>query len=192
MIRTAIDQELQSFIDFLNHRYPTERDAVIVVLPGYDSVEVPGGGSGWACYDPQTCVLWIPGEMPKIEELTPDECQRIHYEHIAHEFIHHVQNCEGREFDEDEAETRAHEIVEAWLERGSVTDDLMCWAKTATAEALREKVRELAFSIRGLINVVDETQIRRLYRGSPNMARVAVERLEAAEAALRAPGGGGE
>lgn len=125
MLRSAIDPEVQSFIEFLNERYPTDKDAVVVVLPGYDSVMDPTQTDengepavGWACYDPQACVLWIPGVAPQIEGLAEEEIRRIRFEHIAHEFVHHLQNCGGREFNEDEAEQLAQKIVDEWLASG--------------------------------------------------------------------------
>ena len=121
MIRSAIDEELQSFIDFLNRRYPTERDAVVAVLPGYYRIILRNRetdediGAGWACYDANEGVLWIPGEIPDdIEELTEEDKRRWRFESVAHEFVHHLQFCEGRPFDEDEAEQRAREIVEEY------------------------------------------------------------------------------
>jgi len=122
VIRSAIGAELQSLIDYLNAHYPTEKDVVIVVLPGYDAVDDGQGGRGWACYDPITCVIWLPGEMPQLDEMSDDEIRRVYYEHVVHEYIHHIQNCEGRDFDEDEAERRAREIVQAWLDEFALLD----------------------------------------------------------------------
>lgn len=114
MIVSAIDERMQSLIDYLNKHYPTTEDVTLVVLPGYDSVAF-GRARAWAAYEPASRVLWVPGDVPEFPDLSMDEARQVVYEHIVHEYVHHIQACEGRPFDEDEAETRAQEIVEAWM-----------------------------------------------------------------------------
>lgn len=114
MIVSAIDAQLQSLIDYLNKHYPTTEDVTLVVLPGYDSVGF-WDTRAWAAYEPLSKVLWVPGDVPELPDLSMDEARQVVYEHVVHEYIHHIQACEGRDFDEDEAEERAQEIVRTWM-----------------------------------------------------------------------------
>src|SRR5690625_1222240 len=113
MIITAIDSELQSLVNYLNKHYRTNKHATLVVLPGHDCIQA-GEKTAWAAYDPEDHVIWVPGIPPSIKALTYEENMTVYYEHLVHEYVHHIQASEGRSFDEEEAESRAEQIVREW------------------------------------------------------------------------------
>lgn len=115
MIEFSCTPEIVDLVAYLNYDYPASKIATLVVVPGYDIVWDGQGGVGFAAYDPEDRVLWVAGEPPEIEDAEPEELERFVLENTVHEYIHHFQNCEGRDFGEYEAERRTHEIVTAFL-----------------------------------------------------------------------------
>lgn len=111
MIRFAGQDQFGAFVEWLNSHYPAPEPVTLVVLPGYDSIaDDSGAPAGWGAYTPETRVIWLPGELPPV-----DDAERVALECLAHEYVHHLQECEGRGPDEDEAERRAREMVAEFL-----------------------------------------------------------------------------
>ena len=116
MIRFAGQDQFGAFVEWLNKRYPASEPVTLAVLPGYDCVaDDDGTPGGWAAYTPGDRVIWCPGEPPQVDGLSQDEILEIMLQELAHEYVHHLQACDGREFDEDEAERRAREMVAEFL-----------------------------------------------------------------------------
>jgi hypothetical protein len=107
-------------IEYINSLNLTSVPCQIVVLPDYDCIQDKEDDDvGFACYQPENFIMYVAGMMPDIPDLQ-DENEKLYYKliNIAHEYIHHVQNIQCRDFDEDEAEERACAIVNdyfAWL-----------------------------------------------------------------------------
>lgn len=118
MIKMAPDYLLR-FIDYLNTNYPTEQDCFITFLHGEKCVEYSHSDSekcvSFAEYDKHYRCMEVPTQY------TNDKSPRFLLESIAHEYWHHVQNCEGRLIDENrdilekEAERKAIKIVDDYL-----------------------------------------------------------------------------
>lgn len=113
MIEFAGQRLYGAFVAFVNKHYPTKQTVQLAVLPGHDCVLFHDGEVAWAAYDPDEKVIWVADRLPEGE---PDASELDLLMDVAHEYVHHIQNCEGREFCEDEAETRAEEMVKRWLE----------------------------------------------------------------------------
>jgi len=130
MIRFAGQGKFGRFLEFLNNHYPASEPVEIVFLPGYDCIgDEEGNPEGWATYDPEERVIWCPRETPDIPGLPPVEAERIVLESIAHEYVHHLQECEGWGRDEDEAERWASDIVDRFLAEGG-GDGTCCQVET--------------------------------------------------------------
>lgn len=119
MVRTAPEYILR-FIDYINENIDTKEDCYITFYHGEHCVEYICKSCdkclSYAEYDKNTKILYVPTQYPVGK--TP----KFLLESIAHEYWHHVQNCEGRLIDsnrdklENEAEKKAIEIVEKYLD----------------------------------------------------------------------------
>lgn len=93
-------------ISYLNDKYPTDREAYVHILNGYDTVEVNGeiafGVSHIPDSDNENYEIWVAGDLPDEYMITT----------IAHEFAHFLQYIHGKPFDEEEAERFANKILE--------------------------------------------------------------------------------
>lgn len=124
MIKLA-ENRLINFIEFLNFNWPTREDVYLSVLHTYDSVQA-GGERAWAVYGlPEgdgKPVIYIAGEVPEEVKAEYDgiDPEDIILEDLAHEYCHHIQNCEGRlseegdEKEETEAEEFATKAMDMW------------------------------------------------------------------------------
>lgn len=106
--------QVADFLKYINSLAMTEVPCKVVILPGYPAVEGGDGGYGFGVYDPKQKTMWIAGD-PGGEDIPENEKEDVICETIAHEYIHHVQNVEGRSFDESEAEEQAEDIFTRWL-----------------------------------------------------------------------------
>lgn len=87
--------------NYLIDNYPQDKTAIVHVMEGYDTIETPEG-FGFGVFVPEKLEIFIAGDMPGGEE------SRI--KTLAHEYKHFMQYCEGKPFDEEEAEGFAEEI----------------------------------------------------------------------------------
>lgn len=109
MIRILNDFEY-NFIKFLNDKHFTNEEVKLSILHNYDCVDSEYG-SGFAVYIPELKTIMLPTEIPdEVEDFTDFI---IH--NLAHEYKHFLQDVNGAEFDEDEADKFADEIVSEYM-----------------------------------------------------------------------------
>ena len=118
MIKIA-PEYIMRFIEYLNKNYPTDEDCYITFYHGEKCIEYICKSCeqciSFAEYDKISKILYIPTQYPT------DKNPKFLLESIAHEYIHHIQNCENRLNDDDrkfleiEAKDRAIKIVENYL-----------------------------------------------------------------------------
>lgn len=109
MLKILNDFEL-NFIEFLNKKHFTEEVVKLSILHNYESV---GGDdeNGFAVYIPELKTIMLPTETP--DELSDMKEFVIH--NLAHEYKHFLQDVNGEEFNEEEADQFADEIVNEYL-----------------------------------------------------------------------------
>ena len=111
MIRILNDFEY-NFIKFLNDKHFTDEEVKLSILHGYDAVESDeSGNKGFAVYLPHLRTIMLPTETP--EEIADMKDFVIH--NLAHEYKHFLQDVNGEEFSEEEADKFADEIIEEYL-----------------------------------------------------------------------------
>ena len=111
MIRILNDFEL-NFIEFLNDKQFTDEEVKLSILHNYDCVDREYG-SGFAVYIPKLKTIMLPTEIP--DEVKDMKEFVIH--NLAHEYKHFLQDVNGEEFDEDEADKFADEVVSEYMNR---------------------------------------------------------------------------
>ena len=93
-----VDSDALGFVAFLNAKYPTPNDVYLTVLHGYDHTEAQDGTKGFAVYSPKfnnqmgKDIIMLPGEYPDAGDLFN---KMTVLESLAHEYCHHMQNCDG-------------------------------------------------------------------------------------------------
>ncbi len=107
---------VKDFMDFLNEKELCQVPCKVVFLPDNDSVKGEAE-TGLAVYLPWSELMYVAGDLSGIENLTPEEQHETVLQSVAHEYIHHIQHIENRDFDEDEANSRAEEYVKEFCER---------------------------------------------------------------------------
>lgn len=98
------------FIKFLNNKHFTEQEVKLSILHNYDCVDSEDG-SGFAVYIPELKTIMLPTETPK--EVADYKEFVIH--NLAHEYKHFLQDVNGEEFSEQEADKFADEIVSEYM-----------------------------------------------------------------------------
>jgi len=122
------NSDILGFIAFLSIKYPTPDDVYLTVLHGYDCVEAEDGTKGFAVYSPRfnnqmgKNIIMLPGEYPE----EGDIFNKITVlESLAHEYFHHIQNCdvvlikENSKKIESDAEKFAQKVVFEYLNEGN-------------------------------------------------------------------------
>lgn len=110
MIRILNDFEL-NFINFLNKKHFTDQEVKLSILHNYESVGGDDENVGFAMYVSELKTIMLPTEVP--EEVKDMKEFVIH--NLAHEYKHFLQDVNMEEFDEDEADTFADEIVSEYM-----------------------------------------------------------------------------
>lgn len=99
-------EKYKEFIDFLNKELPIDNDVKIKLLEGYDSIEVVQTGEKvFALYWVEKKTIYLPNKND-IE---------ITYTNLAHEYIHAWQEDNNKEFDENEAQLKASELYNKFI-----------------------------------------------------------------------------
>ena len=106
MIEILNEYDLK-FISYINKLKLTDKKVKLSILHNYQSVGSGDDNVGFAVYLPELNTIMLPTEKP--EELEDDEDFVIH--NLAHEYKHFLQDCNGEEFNEDEADKFADDTV---------------------------------------------------------------------------------
>lgn len=115
MIEILNEYDLK-FISYINKLKLTDKKVKLSILHNYQSVGSGEDNVGFAVYLPELNTIMLLTERPK--ELEDDEDFVIH--NLAHEYKHFLQDCNGEEFNEDEADKFADDIVEKFKKEGIV------------------------------------------------------------------------
>jgi hypothetical protein len=108
------------FMDFLNGKHLIDTPCYLVVHPLYAVVDASPNEDesefAFAVYaaDDGGAVIYCGGDLRELAELleaSEEEAYLAVCESIAHEYVHHLQNVQRREFDEQEAERLGGEWV---------------------------------------------------------------------------------
>lgn len=87
--------------NYLSDNYPQNKKVIVHVAEGYDTIKTPEG-FGFGVFVPEKLEIFIAGDMPGGEESL--------IKTLAHEYKHFMQYCEGKPFNEEEAEEFAEKI----------------------------------------------------------------------------------
>lgn len=109
MFRILNDFEY-NFVKFVNEKHFTKQEVKLSILHNYESV-AGETGNGFAVYLPELKTIMLPTEVP--EEVKDMKEFVIH--NLAHEYKHFLQDVNGEEFNEDEADKFADEIVSEYM-----------------------------------------------------------------------------
>lgn len=108
-----LDEFERGFVEFLNNKNLTDKVVKLSILHNYETVG--DGEFGFAVYIPESKTIMLPTERPK--ELADYKEFIIH--NLAHEYKHFLQDMNGQDFNEDEADQFADMIVEEYLKEVS-------------------------------------------------------------------------
>ena len=78
----------------------TNDELLIHVMHGYDSLEAPTGVMCFGYYNKGKHEIYVADDIPKEQ----------FFQTIAHEYMHYLQDIEGRDFDEEEADAFGTDI----------------------------------------------------------------------------------
>jgi hypothetical protein len=105
MIKFCND-EIGNFVLWFNKHYAINQDALVSILHAHDTVCDDENDYGFAVYIPSKRLIMVAGELPGGNK-SIIEC-------LLHEYAHHIQNMNGRPFDEEKAEKFAKEISDCY------------------------------------------------------------------------------
>lgn len=125
--------------NYLIDNYPTDKRLIVHVMEGYDTIETPTG-KGFGVFIPETLEIYIAGDMP-------GESENL-IKTLAHEFKHFLQYCDGKPFNETEAEKFAEEIYKKAISTENTPQEIFrkavqTWGKVAQVDMMIEEMEEL-------------------------------------------------
>lgn len=85
-----------------------KNELIVHIMHGYDSLQAPNGESCYGCYINGDYEAYIADNMPT-DQL---------FHTIAHEYMHYLQDIEGREPNEDEANDFAFSVFTPCYQEG--------------------------------------------------------------------------
>lgn len=129
-----------------------ENELIIHVMHGYDSLQAPNGVDCFGCYIDGEYEIYVADNIPT-DQL---------FHTIAHEYMHYLQDIEGREFNEEEADAFAFSVFTPCYQQG--IKDLM---ESAIERFETEKNREKPFSATNIlwdraISILNELALAKL------------------------------
>lgn len=107
----VIPDWLQDAVDFLNKRFPKDKDVNVSILYGFDCVGTDEDNCGFAVYDTETKTIMLAdyNELKNtFEELSWADVKDTTITNLFHEYRHHQQSIYGWDFSEDDAEDFAN------------------------------------------------------------------------------------
>lgn len=103
---------IKNTIEYLEKHYPQNEKVKWHICEGYDCIEAPDGTRCFGCFDPMQLTIYLATDIQEPEETL--------IETTAHEYKHFIQMCEGKPFDEEEAETFALWIVKKLMDTPTI------------------------------------------------------------------------
>ena len=114
-----------------------DKDELIVhIMHGYDSLKAPDGTDCFGCYIKEEYEIYVADAIPS-DQL---------FHTIAHEYMHYLQDIEGRELDEEEANAYGFSVFAPCYREGK--KDM---AKMAIEKFKIEKDREKPYSVTNML-----------------------------------------
>lgn len=89
-------------MEYLMKNYPQKQSVNVHICEGYDCIQSEDG-IGFGVFVPSTLGIYIVTDVPEPETTL--------IQTTAHEYKHFMQYCEGKPFDEEEAEAFAFMII---------------------------------------------------------------------------------
>ena len=115
----------------------SDKDELIIhVMHGYDTLQAPNGEDCFGCYISGENEIYVADNIPKDQ----------FFHTIAHEYMHYLQDIEGKEFNEEEADAFAFSVFTPCYQQGK--KDLV---ESAISRFEAEKKREKPFSVTSLL-----------------------------------------
>ena len=113
-----ISSDIHEFINFLNTKFPTNKDVFLHIVENCDTVEDPiTGEQGYGVFVTSKDDLYNHIYVVGMDENTPLECSDICWL-IAHEFKHFIQKyMEDDDFSEDGADSFAYKMIKEFENR---------------------------------------------------------------------------
>lgn len=90
-------------INYLNENYPRKPRVLVHIIEDCDTVQTKTG-IGFGVYVPESREIYLAGDIPDRDE------NLVH--NLSHEYMHFLQHCDGKPFDEEEAERFAEEVTQ--------------------------------------------------------------------------------
>lgn len=114
-----------------------DKDELIVhIMHGYDSLKAPDGTDCFGCYIEGEYEIYVADAIPS-DQL---------FHTIAHEYMHYLQDIEGRELDEEEANAYGFSVFTPCYREGK--KDMV---KMAIEKFKAEKDREKPYSVTNML-----------------------------------------
>lgn len=114
-----------------------DKDELIVhIMHGYDSLKAPDGTDCFGCYIEGEYEIYVADAIPS-DQL---------FHTIAHEYMHYLQDIEGRELDEEEANAYGFSVFTSCYREGK--KDMV---KMAIEKFKAEKDREKPYSVTNML-----------------------------------------
>jgi hypothetical protein len=107
MIKFA-DEKFSNFVKWLSKTYPTSQDVYVSVMHGHDSLQVEDCTSYGVYIPDDNPVIFIPSDVPEGINIDSDIYR---FECFAHEYAHHIQNCENRLEESEKTEKEAENFA---------------------------------------------------------------------------------
>ena len=111
-------------------------ELIIHVMHGYDTLKAPTGEDCFGCYINGEYEIYVADNIPT-DQL---------FHTIAHEYMHYLQDIDGKEFDEEEADAFGWSVFTPCYQQGQ--KDL---AEKVIERFKKEKNREKPFSVTNLL-----------------------------------------
>lgn len=113
-----------------------KNELIIHIMHGYDSLKAPDGTDCFGCYINGEYEIYVADNIPT-DQL---------FHTIAHEYMHYLQDVEGREFDEEEANAFGFSVFTPCYQQGK--KDI---SEKAIKKFEQEKSREKPLSVTSIL-----------------------------------------
>lgn len=102
IIKDFFDPGITAAVNYIQKNFSREENVTVYIMEDYDTIQSPDGGVGFGVFVPAAMEIYLAGDIPEKEEGL--------IKTLSHEYKHFLQHCEGKPFDEEEAEAFAEEI----------------------------------------------------------------------------------